>query len=232
MAVCGFRTRLRRLLHDGALVEATGNKRAWLVGILVGAAGLSRLPVFLSAPFFAYLLIHGDDRAWTRMLRDKAVLLRVGLFMAFLGAMFALDLAYNYERYGTLRDKGYYHAQYEVLPFLSQGMQDDSYIPRHIQAIFFEPPVLDESKFPFFRPNVAGLSLFLTTPAFLFMFNTRFNRLTVAAMSRRPYPVTIVTYGVVGASQFGYRYSLDVLRCSRFSRLASPDERTEWAWWG
>lgn len=196
----------------GALVEATGNKRAWLVGLLVGAAGLSRLPVFLSAPFFAYLLIHGDDRQWTRILRDKAVLLRVGLFLAFLGAMFALDLAYNYERYGTLRDKGYYHAQYEVLPILSQGMQDDSYIPRHIQAIFFEPPVLDESAFPFFKPNVAGLSLFLTTPAFLYIFNTRFNRLTVAAIVGTALTLLpIVTYGVVGASQFGYRYSLDVL---------------------
>jgi len=126
--------------------------------------------------------------------------------------MFALDLAYNYERYGTLRDKGYYHAQYEALPFLSQGMQDDSYIPRHIQAIFFEPPVLDESAFPFFKPNVAGLSLFLTTPAFLFMFNTRFNRLTVAAIVATALTLLpVVTYGVVGASQFGYRYSLDVL---------------------
>jgi len=196
----------------GALVEATGNKRAFLVGILVGAAGLSRLPVFLSAPFFAYMLVHSDQRPWLQILRDKAVMLRLGLFAAFLFAMFWLDLAYNYERYGSLRDRGYYHPQYEVLPFLSEGMHEASYIPRHINAIFFEPPALDESTFPYFKPSIAGLSLFLTTPAFLFMFNTRFNRITLVSLVATVLTlVPIVSYGVVGASQFGYRYSLDVM---------------------
>jgi uncharacterized membrane protein len=72
--------------------------------------------------------------------------------------------------------------------------------------------VLDETKFPYFKPSIAGLSLFLTTPAFLFMFNTRLNRLTTASLGATLLTlVPIVGYGVVGASQFGYRYSLDML---------------------
>ncbi len=41
------------LFMMAALVEATGRKRPWLVGLLLGLAGLSRLPTFLAFPFFS-----------------------------------------------------------------------------------------------------------------------------------------------------------------------------------
>src|SRR5207249_1314111 len=124
----------------GAFVEATGAKRPWLVGLLLGAAGLSRLPVFLSFPFFAYLLVHGDDRPLLALVRDRSVRLRTGLFLCSLAAMVALDLLYNYARFGT-----------------------------------------------------------------------SLNRLTIAAIGATLLTlIPIVTYGVVGASQFGYRYGIDV----------------------
>jgi hypothetical protein len=195
----------------GALVEATGAKRPWLVGILVGAAGLSRLPTFLTFPFFAYLLVHSDQRPWTQLLRDRAVLLRLGLFAAALGAMAALDLLYNYERYGSFRDEGYYHPQYRELPSLSQGMNDDSYIPRHLEAIFLKAPVVD-GDFPFFHPRIEGLGLFLTTPVFVYLLGAPANRLTIAAaVAALLTLIPTVTYGATGGTQFGYRYALDVL---------------------
>jgi hypothetical protein len=195
----------------GALVEATGAKRPWLVGLLVGAAGLSRLPTFLTFPFFAYLLVHGDQRPWTQLLRDRAVLLRLGLFAAGLGAMAALDLLYNYERYGTFRDEGYYHPQYQELPSLSRGMNDDSYIPRHLEAIFLKQPVLD-GDFPFFQPRIEGMGLFFTTPVFLYLLGTPLTRLTAAAaIAAFLTLIPTVTYGATGGTQFGYRYALDVL---------------------
>jgi len=51
-----------------ALVETTGKNRPWLVGILVGLAGLSRLPVFLVFPFFAYTVIKGPNLQWRTIL--------------------------------------------------------------------------------------------------------------------------------------------------------------------
>jgi len=195
----------------GALVEATGAKRPWLVGLLVGAAGLARLPTFLTFPFFAYLLVHEDQRSLTELLRDRAVLLRFGLFAAGLAAMAALDLLYNFERYGSFRDEGYYHPQYQELPSLSQGMNDDSYIPRHLEAIFLKLPVLD-FEFPFFHPRIEGLGLFFTTPLFIYILGTPANRLTIAAaVAALLTLIPTVTYGATGGTQFGYRYALDVL---------------------
>jgi hypothetical protein len=195
----------------GALVEATGAKRPWLVGLLVGAAGLARLPTFLTFPFFAYLLVDGDRRPLTELLRDRAVLLRFGLFAGGLAAMAALDLLYNYERYGSFRDEGYYHPQYQELPSLSHGMNDDSYIPRHLEAIFLKLPVLD-SEFPFFHPRIEGLGLFFTTPLFIYIFGAPANRLTIAAaVAALLTLIPTVTYGATGGTQFGYRYALDVL---------------------
>ncbi len=195
----------------GALVEATGAKRPWLVGLLVGTAGLARLPTFLSFPFFAYLLLHGDQRSWTHMVRDREVLLPLGLFAAGLGVMFALDLLYNYERFGTFKDEGYYHPQYLLEPRFARGMNDISYIPRHLKAIFLQLPEFDSGTFPYFKPSWVGQGVFLTTPAFLYIFKSSINRLTVAAIVATVLTlVPVMTYGVTGATQFGYRYAIDV----------------------
>lgn len=193
-----------------ALAEATGAKRPWLVGLLVGAAGLSRLPTFLTFPFFAYLLVHGDDRSLSQLVRDRAVLFHLGVFFAALGLMGALDLLYNYERYGTFRDEGYYHPHYRTEPHFAQGMNDVSYISRHLELIFLRLPALDATP-PFLKPSIVGQGVFFTTPAFLYIFITGLNRLTIAAIFATLFTlVPIVTYGTTGISQFGYRYGIDV----------------------
>jgi hypothetical protein len=194
-----------------ALVEATGARRPWLVGLLLGAAGLSRLPTFLAFPFFAYLLVEGDQRPWNELLRDRAVLARLGLFFLGLAAMFSLDLLYNYERYGTFRDEGYYDPQYQLLPSMSRGMNDDSYIPRNLEAIFLKLPAL-EGDFPFLKPRIEGLALVITTPILVYLLAVGPSRLTVAAaLAALVTLLPALTYGSTGGTQFGYRYGLDAL---------------------
>ena len=194
-----------------ALVEATGNKRPWLVGLLVGLAGMSRLPTFLTFPFFAYLLLDAADRPWKEMVLERANWLRLSLFAAGLGVMAAAYLAYNYGRYGTLMDEGYDHPQYADQPWFAQGRFDISYIPRHIEAIFFRQPVLTENDFPYFKPSSFGLALFFTTPAFLYAFNTYFNRLTLVAIAATVLTLVPLTlHGSTGWAQFGYRFSMDL----------------------
>ncbi|TET18121.1 MAG: hypothetical protein E3J81_00760 [Dehalococcoidia bacterium] len=194
-----------------ALVEATGNKRPWLVGLLVGLAGMSRLPTFLTFPLFAYLLLDAEERPWKEVVQDRANWLRLGLFAVGLGVMGAAYLAYNYGRYGTLIDKGYDHPSYANEPWFAQGRFDISYIPRHIEAIFFKPPVLTENDFPYFRPSSFGLALFFSTPAFLYAFNTYFNRLTLAAIAATLLTLVPLTlHGTTGWGQFGYRFSMDL----------------------
>lgn len=189
-----------------ALVETTGKNRPWLVGILVGLAGLSRLPVFLVSIFFAYTVIRDSNWRW------KPILSRLTVFAVALAVMAGLYLAYNYGRFSTIRDMGYFAPQYASEPWFDKGRFNISYIPRHINAILFFIPVFNE-KFPFFKPSFMGLGLFFTTPALLYIFRARLKDWAVlAAIVGTLTTATVwVLHGTTGWAQFGYRYSLDVL---------------------
>jgi len=187
-----------------ALVETTGKNRPWLIGILVGLAGLSRLPTFLAFPFFAYTTARGvDDR--------RVVIRRLIVFGLALMAMGGLYLLYTYGEYGSFTF-GYERGQFIDEPWFSEGLLDISYIPRQLNAILFYTPVFTD-QFPYFKPSFMGLGLFLTTPALLYMFRARLKeRMTLAALAALLLVyIPIVTYGATGWLQFGYRFSIDFL---------------------
>lgn len=187
-----------------ALVETTGRKRPWVTGILVGLAGLSRLPTFLSFPFFGYMLARGEgDR--------KSIIRRLAVFGAVLAAMGGLYLLYTYGEYGTL-SLGYEKGQFLSDPWFSKGLFSLSYVPRQLNTMLFAVPVLSD-KAPFFTPSTMGLGLFFTTPALIYMFRSRLgDRINAAALCGLLLVlVPILTYGATGWTQFGYRFSLDFL---------------------
>jgi hypothetical protein len=187
-----------------ALVETTGKNRPWLVGLLVGMAGLSRLTTFLTFPFFAYTLSRGQEN-W------RAIIRRLVPFGIALGVMGGLYLIYSYGQYGTITS-GYYQGEYLSGPLYNKGLFDITYIPRQLNAILFQVPVFSD-KFPFFKPSFMGLGLFFTTPALLYMFRARLkDKMTLAAVGGLLLTsIPILTCGATGFSQFGYRFSLDIL---------------------
>ena len=186
-----------------ALVETTGNNRPWLIGLLVGLAGLSRLPTFLAFPFFAYTIANGvGDR--------RIIIRRLVVFGLALAAMGGLYLLYTYGEYGSFTF-GYEKGQFMDEPWFSEGLFDISYIPRQLNAILFYVPVFTD-QFPYFKPSFMGLGLFLTTPALLYVFRARLKeRLSLVALAALLLiSIPIVTYGATGWLQFGYRFSLDL----------------------
>jgi hypothetical protein len=187
-----------------ALVETTGKNRPWLLGLLVGLAGLSRLPVFLTFPFFAYTV------TWGASTRGNMIR-RLALFGGVLAVMGGLYLLYTYGEYGTL-NLGYERGQFVNEPQFSKGLFNLSYIPRQIEAIFFYHPERVDG-FPFFKPRFMGMGLFFTTPALLYMFRASLkDKLALAALGGLVLTsIPMLTYGVVGYLQFGYRFSLDIL---------------------
>jgi hypothetical protein len=198
-----------------ALVEATGRKRSWLVGLLLGLSGLSRLPTFLAFPFFLYLLLEGDIRdwpGWRAVMRNHGVIRKVLVFGGGLGAMAFLVLLYNYGRFHTIVDLGYSDPQYNGQPFFAKGRFDISYIPRHIEGIFYLAPKLTEDQFPFFKPSVFGMALIMVTPAFLYAYGALVKRVEVTAtVAMVLVMIPDILHGTTGWAQFGYRYSLDFL---------------------
>jgi hypothetical protein len=209
----------------GALVAATRRARPWLVGILLGLAALSRLPVFLTAPLYAYLVVRHLP------LRSMRALRRVALFSLPLVAAVALYLGYNLARYGTPLEAGYGHEQYLELPWFDGGLFHPTYVGRHIEAIFFTPPVRTGG-FPYFRPSALGMALFLTSPALLYAFRSRLRGLQGVALGTLVLAaIPIVTYGSTGWSQFGYRFSIDVLPPMLLLVASGMRERATWRAW-
>jgi hypothetical protein len=202
-----------------ALAEAAGRRRPWLLGALVGLAGLSRLPVFLIAPLFLWFALDGD----LRLHRENVE--RAARYCVVLAVAALIYVNYNYARYGTFTDMGYYHPQYIGEPWFERGRFDITYVPRHLRAILYELPVFGGA-FPFIRPKFVGTALVLTTPAFLYAVRARLDRRNAAAViSIALVACVLVTHGAVGFSQFGYRFAMDVIPCLLLLTASGMRER-------
>ncbi|HYC07044.1 MAG TPA: hypothetical protein VEG29_03885 [Candidatus Binatia bacterium] len=200
------------MFMTAAVLLALRRQAPFAVGLLLGAATLSRLPVGLTAPFFLAMLI---DLGWPpRIPLDRRdALSRTIRFGSGLAIPIAFYALYNIARYGTPVDQSY-----TLIPgvlsdpiYAKDGILSILYIPRHIYAIFLRSwNFVDDP--PFFQPSWWGLSLFLTTPVFLWLVRARLSdpRVVWAAIGTALALIPIVTHGNVGISQFGYRFSLDV----------------------
>ncbi len=192
------------LFLAAAFREAARGGSPVVLGALIGCATLARLPVAAAMPGLALLLARRSERSlWPSLARVVAG-----------GAPFALAyLGYDLLRWGTLADAGYGRlAEGDV--FFDHGVFSLLYLPRHLQAIFLEPPELVPGTWLFLKPHYLGMSLFLTTPAFLWLFAglRRLRRdATVAALALAAGLALVpdVTHATVGFAQFGYRFSLD-----------------------
>jgi hypothetical protein len=189
---------------SAAFLFAARGERAWLVGACIGLAALARLPVAAAAPALALLLAR---RAGTPYL---PALVGVGLG----GIPFALVyFGYDLLRWGSLFDAGYVQLT-EGDVFFTRGLFSPFYLPRHFYAIFLEPPdFIDGTPF-FLRPRFIGMALFLTTPAFLWLFGglralRRDIGIAAVALAALLALVPDIFHGTVGFQQFGYRFSID-----------------------
>jgi hypothetical protein len=178
-----------------AIHEVLGRNRGIITGLLLGAAVLSRNTLLLAAPFFL-IIMNVKGVSW----------LRIGGFASGLLICLVADGWYNFARFGSVVDNGYHRMPYSP-PY---GMFSWHYLKHNLYTYLVAPPEWIRT-FPYLRPSLHGMSLFLTTPAFLFIFRAlKFNALTAAAWL----PVAVIGslyllfYGD-GYSQFGVRYSLD-----------------------
>ena len=185
------------------LLAARGGP-AWGVGAAIGLAALARLPVAAATPALALLVARRGDDSFRSAL-GRVVAGGLPFFLIYLG--------YNVVRWGTVSDAGYARLT-EGDFFFDHGLFSIAYLPRHLYAIVMEPPDLVPNVWYFLRPRFTGMSLFLTTPAFLFIFAglqdvRRSIAVAATALAAGLALVPDVTHGTVGFAQFGYRFSID-----------------------
>ena len=195
-----------------AVSEELGRKRYWLIGILMGAAFLSRVTAIFGMPFFLYLMWHERRLNARNILQLAAGLVPFFAFWAF----------YNYARFGNMLETGYSYATLlgpgDILDRArAYGLFSPLHIPKNLYMLLlatpqpvggFAAPVL---KFPYIQPSSWGMSIFLTTPAFVYAFraNWRDPRVFAAWLAVGSILIPLLTYYGIGWSQFGYRYALD-----------------------
>jgi len=181
-----------------ALNESLAKKRPFLVGLLLGASYLSRLTTILSFPLFLYL-VKGKKKK--------------NIIIFFLGILpfLAFNFGYNYLRFGTIFDKGYI-----LIPgvlneiWYQKGLFNLSYIPRHLRVIFASFPII-QNKFPYIIPSWMGLSIWITTPAFIYSLfsNIKEKIVKLSWIIITLISLVIFSHGTTGFTQFGYRFAVD-----------------------
>jgi len=200
--------------------------RQFLAGLLFGMAALARLTTIFGAPFFVFV---GAGGSWFR----RAVGAGVGALIPIV----ALVL-YNVATTGTVFHPAYehlYQVEYRPRPELVNpdwGIEDARYIPQNAGIMLAWPPerplsddpacadaslglgsLLDRSC-PVVRPDPLGMSLLLTSPAYLLMIPTllySWRRRIVAGAALAVLSIVVVDlmHFSQGWVQFGYRFSND-----------------------
>jgi len=197
------------------------DRRQFLAGILFGLACTARLTVVFGAPF---LVLVGGGGSWIRraLAAGLGTAIPVGIFLIYnqLTTGHLMSPVYDY-LYG-LETYGYpalnYHAGWAIedpryliqnLPLMVGGLPDINppCDPGAVRGLF-------EATCPIIAPNPVGMSLFLTSPAWLLGFLSLrwwgIDRLvTGCALAVGAIAVVNLMHFSQGWVQFGYRFSND-----------------------
>ncbi len=192
-----------------SLHEFLNKNRPWLVGLLVGASFWCRLPTAFAILFFALLAI------WQQQQPDikgkiKSSLPYLAKLAAGMAVFVVFNFIYNYIRFGTISDVGYYMIP-GILdePWFSKGFFSLSYIPDNLIPFLGGLPIVTSTA-PYLQFPMTGLAIWFTTPAFVFALRSKLkDSTTIAAwVAIVCIALVIFTKGLSGWG-FGYRYAMD-----------------------
>ncbi|KKR50592.1 MAG: hypothetical protein UT84_C0010G0015 [Candidatus Curtissbacteria bacterium GW2011_GWA1_40_16] len=197
-----------------SILEYFTKRRFLLIGILIAAAGATRVTLFGITLFYLFEIF--QNRKNHDFKKEVALLL--------IPVVFSLVLlgAYNLRRFHSPFDTGY-TKNVTVLDKNYLNNQLGWFSPVHIPANLYNlllrgpDPVLRENvemvlKFPYLKADGMGLAIWYTSPLFLYIIAIKrasHTKSAVVGLVALAFPSLI--YMGIGASQYGYRYSLDFI---------------------
>jgi hypothetical protein len=237
------------------LIELWGSRRGFLIGLLAGAAFLTRAPLAFAIPVYAlFLLPPGWGPLRGAVIEAAGAVGAVGAvrgaasdrlrrtFRAWvvlgLGVLPAIVFFfwYNQDRFGSPLESGYALATLPdwLAAIRAQGLFSLDHLGMNIDYLFLHLPEVVLG-FPFFRPDGLGLSIFITSPGLLYAirapFRDRRAQLLLAATVLTLLP-NLLYYGG-GWLQYGYRYALDAVPfvIALCGLAAARRGRIGWGWY-
>jgi len=191
----------------GCLIELWGRRRGLLIGLLAGAAFLTRAPLAFAVPFYALMLISDRPAGLARIPSRAWFLLTVGA-----GVSLVFFLWYNAVRFGSPFESGYALA---ALPdWLADrrdlGLFSLAHLGPNLDYLLYHGfrQIADA---PFLRPDGPGLSILVTSPGLLLAVRAdwRSPRTWWLAGAALAVLLPSLLYYGGGWLQYGYRYALD-----------------------
>ena len=216
-----------------ALIEAFGRRRPLLLGLLGGAAFLTRAPLAFALPFYAMVL--GRRPGYAAWWQPQAWPIRSWVLLG-LGVLpsIVFFLWYDWVRFGSPFESGYGLATLPdwLAALRAEGLFSLSHLGMNIDYLFLHRPNLIP-EFPFFRPDGFGLSVVLTSPGLALAIRAPWRSSLAVALAVTAVLVLIpsLLYYGGGWLQYGYRYALDSIPfVLALCALAAARRGLGWGW--
>ena len=198
-----------------AVLGALHSQSPWLLGLWIGLAVGTRPNGLMTLPFVFAIAVQqwreNGEPAGIKRMAAWALQSAFPIGAAVLGLLF-----YNHARFENFLDFGYTAISGDaeiVKNAQTYGLFSPHYIVYNLKVMFLYLPEIVPNGRWLLLPSGAGMSVFLTTPALLYLFHRYENKTWVWGAWAAAFLnfALLVMYHNSGRDQFGYRYILDAL---------------------
>lgn len=217
-----------------ALIETAGRRRPLLLGLLGGAAFLTRAPLIFALPLYALVVRPPEsDAPWWHP-RSWPIRAWLALGLGVLPSV-AFFLWYDWARFGSPFESGYGQATLPdwLAAIRAQGLFSTVHLGMNLDFLFLHLPTPIPT-FPFFQPDGLGMSIVLTSPGLGLALLAPWRSGIARALAVTAVVVLIpsLLYYGGGWLQYGYRYALDSIPfVLALCALAAARRGLGWGWW-
>jgi hypothetical protein len=190
----------------------------FIAGTFFALAFGNRTELLLTAPFYLYLFWHranGNTAGQSTIVRIKQALREnapmVFDFLILPVALALLTAAYNFARFHSMLDFGYFHIpEVRDEPWYEHGLFSVHSIPWNMNKMIFQG-FRDDPKFPFLSFDPFGCSILLSSPFLFLLFRSGGRYKVICWMAIGLLTFILWCHGNPGGWQFSYRYAMILL---------------------
>jgi hypothetical protein len=190
----------------------------FIAGAFFALAVGNRTELLMTAPFYLYLFWRrsnentaGQSRT-ARMKQALRVNAPMGVdFLTLPVALVLLTAAYNFARFHSIFDFGYFHIpEVRDEPWYEHGLFSLHSIPWNVNKMLFEG-FRDDPNFPFLSFHPFGCSIFLSSPFLFLLFRNGGRYRVICWIAIGLLTFILWCHGNPGGWQFSYRYAMILL---------------------
>jgi hypothetical protein len=190
----------------------------FIAGAFFALAAGNRTELFIIAPFFLYLFWRRSNENTTAPSHNARIkqelIANAPMVIDFLTLPVALALltaTYNFARFGSIFDFGYFHIpEVRDEPWYEHGLFSLHSIPWNVNKMVFQG-FRDDPNFPFITFDPFGCSILLSTPFLFLLFRYGGKYKVISWIALGVLTFILWCHGNPGGWQFSYRYAMILL---------------------